>query len=86
MLSETVARRLLHSRSGAAYQHRAMKASREHARRYWLEQAPSLPPELRTPPKDLDPSLDHEAEDWHVAMHLRPMRRDGEGRPITATT
>lgn len=64
----------------------SMKASRERARRYWLEQAPSLPPELRTPPKDLDPSLDHEAEDWQVAMHLRPMRLDGEGRPITATT
>jgi hypothetical protein len=30
--------------------------------------------------------LDHDAEEWQVAMHLRPMKLDGEGRAIKATT
>lgn len=60
-----------------------MKQSRKDALRYWMEHiAPALPPELRTPPEHLNPDTSPRAKDWQVAMQLRPMKLDDEGRPI----
>ena len=56
--------------------------SRRDAARYWLENsAPLLPKELRSLPDHLNPALVTPAEDWQVAMHLRPIKLDNDGNP-----
>ena len=60
--------------------------ARKDAARYWLENsAPLLPPQLRRLPDHLDPATVPVPEDWQVAMDLRPMKLDNEGRRVRST-
>lgn len=59
----------------------SFRRDRKSAARYWLEHsAPYLPPGSRTLPAHLDPATVPIPEDWQVAMYLRPMKLDIDGK------
>jgi hypothetical protein len=60
-----------------------LRMDREDYARYWREHlAPMLPPGTRLPP-ERDPAQSPLAEDWQVAMRLRPMKLDAHGLPAS---
>lgn len=70
--------------SGEATEH--FRWERQNAANYWREHsAKHLPPD--TPlPDHLNPATIRPAEDWQVAMRLRPIKLDRDGHPALGPT